>query len=81
MFSIWFGSNWYGEWFADGGAPTDSIHAQLSGTGSISATLSVVQVEQPVTGGGSGARKRAIVMQKKRDSKREIEELVACGAV
>ena len=31
--------------------------------------------------GGSGTWKRAIVMQKKRDSNREIEELVACGAV
>lgn len=31
--------------------------------------------------GGSGAWKRAIVVQKKRDSNREIEELVACGAV
>lgn len=35
----------------------------------------------PPKTGGSGAWKRAMVVQKKRDSNREIEELIACGAV
>lgn len=39
------------------------------------------QPPAPPKTSGSGAWKRAIVIQKKRDSNREIEELIACGAV
>lgn len=43
--------------------------------------LVATQSPTPPKTGGSGAWKRAIVIQKKRDSNREIEELIACGAV
>lgn len=75
-FGDWYGDDWYGPWFG-GDRTSGSVQAQLSGSSSVTATLT--GVESASSGDGIRFVRDAKVIQKRR--RRKENELIGAGLI
>lgn len=47
MFTIWFGNDWFGQWFGPDDEENGFVFSSLSGSGTLSASLSIVEQTEP----------------------------------